>query len=248
MENKERYLELFTAMIRHIDEESGNTEFSTDLFNRFQPNISLFKSDISIKVESLYEDIKRTRYFLSNIEKKDWLEGFKFYEKIKIPDVKIELIKDYKEMKIADRENDIVEYARRIIMQLENCINTVIIVVEAHSVIESNPQRYGQLKSGSYSFYDDDGERKKIHEIGLPTKVNFIREYYQFRKNKVFYEFDVLTQMINIRNVASHRGNLSEKQRIMLAQVMDNTAEHKAKFFATYLAIYKELKDLIHAE
>ena len=245
MENKERYLELFTALIRHIDEESGNTEFSTDLFNRFQPNISLCKSDISIKVESLYEDIKRTRYFLSNIEKKDWLEGFKFYEKIKIPEVKIELIKDYKEMKIADRENDIVEYARRIIMQLENCINTVIIVVEAHSVIESNPQQYAQIKSGKFSFFNANGEQKKMHDIKFSTKMNFIREYYQL-KEKVYYEFKDFNQMLSLRNVASHRGNLTEEQRIMLAQVKENIAEYKTRFFAIYLTIFKELKDVFH--
>src|SRR5690606_28750063 len=138
-EDLRKFIEFTKTLLTQLQ---GQNEYAW-FFESFNLEIvNSFFQNGNNQLVSFYNDIKRTRYFLKHIDKNDWLEGFKYFENIIIPELKMELIKDFKEMKIADRTNDIIEYTRRLVMQLENCLNTVIEIENAHEKIVSNPTQY----------------------------------------------------------------------------------------------------------
>ena len=81
------------------------------------------------KFQSITEsDVNRIKAYLSFIDKKALNYGKVFYQNISDANLKTELIKDFKEMKIALKNDDIIEFGRRLSLQLEN------ILVASHKV------------------------------------------------------------------------------------------------------------------
>lgn len=247
MNENQKYIELFTALIQHIDVKNRNNDFSSELIAQLQSATNSNIPELNNQLVSFYNDIKRTRYFLKHIDKNDWLEGFKYFENIVIPELKMELIKDFKEMKIADRTNDIIEYTRRLVMQLENCLNTVIEIENAHEKIVSNPAQfqdnYNNLRQGKYSFFNDNDTPKELKEISLPSKLYFAKQYYSFS-----YYWIPIDEMIKIRNKASHRGEISSQEQIIMDNAKNNVSQKKAEYFGEFDKIVKRLKGLYNAE
>lgn len=243
MNENQKYIELFVALIKHIDTKNRSNEFSTELIGKLQSSINSNLPELNNQLASFYNDIKRTRYYLKHIDKNDWLEGFKYFEHIIIPELKMELIKDFKEMKIADRTNDIIEYARRLVMQLENCLNTVIEIEKAHEKIFSNPAHYmdnhNNLRQGKYSFFNDTDTPKELKEISLPSKLYFAKQYYGFS-----YYFKPVDEMIKIRNKASHRGENSSQEQKIIDGAINNVSQKKAEYFGEFDKIVNQLKAL----
>lgn len=76
------------------------------------------------KFQSITEsDVNRIKAYLSFIDKKALNYGKVFYQNISDANLKTELIKDFKEMKIALKNDDIIEFGRRLSLQLENIFN-----------------------------------------------------------------------------------------------------------------------------
>lgn len=238
----EEYTEFFMLMLEKANKEFNNDEFITKFAIAFSEKIKI-KSELKInEVNNFYEEIKRTRYFLKHIDKEAWIEGLNFYSKVKIPELKIELVKDYKEMKIADKSDEIIEYGRRLVMQLENCVNSVIELVDAWSVIQTNPNNYqddhNNLFVGNYSFFNN-GQRKEIKDISLPSKLFFVKKFYNFN-----YYWRPIDEMIKIRNKASHRGEISTQEQQILDYARNNFTSKKSEYFTAFDSIVKNLADL----
>lgn len=247
MNENQKYIELFIALIQHIDVKNRNNDFSSELIAQMQKSNNSNMPELNNQLVSFYNDIKRTRYFLKHIDKNDWLEGFKYFENIIIPELKMELVKDFKEMKIADRTNDIIEYTRRLVMQLENCLNSVIEIENAHEKIVSNPTQYqdnhNNLRQGRYSFFNDNDTPKELKEISLPSKLFFTKQYYGFS-----YFWKPIDEMIKIRNKASHRGEISSQEQIIMDNARNNVSQKKAEYFREFDKIVKQLKGLYNPE
>jgi len=238
----EEYTEFFMLMLKQANKEFNNDEFITKFAVAFYEKIKI-KSDLKInEVNSFYEEIKRTRYFLKHIDKEAWIEGLNYYSKVKIPELKIELAKDFKEMKIADKSDEIIEYARRLVMQLENSINSVIEIVDAWSVIQANPANYqddyNNLSFGNFSFFNN-GKKKELKDISLPSKLYFVKNYYNFN-----YYWKPIDEMIKIRNKASHRGEISVQEQQILDDARNNVTSKKSEYFTAFDNIIKKLVDL----
>lgn len=230
-----------------IDQEEDGW-FRKELAKRIALKKATFVSDLHFSdFHNLYLDIKRTKYFLKNIDKRDWLEGFRFYQKISSPELQSELIEDYREMKIASRANDYIEFARRVSLQIENCINYAIEMLDAYTIIKNNPSKfrdnYNDLYNGKYSFFkNDSGKRinKNINFISFTSKVFFIQQYYGF---KVYWigVYDIN----NYRNIASHRGSYDKKQQGLLKDLKDKPLIKKTNMLNAFKAII-ERTDIIH--
>jgi len=238
----EEYTEFFMLMLEQANKEFNNDEFITKFAVAFSEKIKI-KSDLKInEVNSFYEEIKRTRYFLKHIDKEAWIEGLNYYSKVKIPELKIELAKDFKEMKIADKSDEIIEYARRLVMQLENSINSVIEIVDAWSVIQANPANYqdnhNNLSVGTYSFFNN-GQRRELKDISLPSKLFFVKKFYNFN-----YYWRPIDEMIKIRNKASHRGEISVQEQQILDDARNNVTSKKSEYFTAFDNVIKNLADL----
>lgn len=252
MRENEKYLQLFTALIKHIDEKNGNSEFSSSLINAIKSSNELSKSDLNTEIITLINDIKRTKYFLKTIDKNDWIEGFKYYEKIRFPELKMELVKDFKEMKIAERQNDILEFGRYLSLQLENGLNTVIEILNGHELVNREPGKYKSkfydLKNGSFSFFQlnketKQMENKEIKSISFLSKVFFAETYYGF---KVFWT--PINEIIALRNKASHRGKENERETVIIENAKANLTLKKSEYFKEFDKIINGLKDLYNAD
>lgn len=238
----EGYIEFFMLMLEQANKEFNNDEFITKFAVAFSEKIEI-KSDLKInEVNSFYDEIKRTRYFLKHIDKEAWIEGLNYYSKVKIPELKIELAKDFKEMKIADKSDEIIEYARRLVMQLENSINSVIEIVDAWSVIQANPTNYqdnhNNLSVGIYSFFNN-GQRRELKDISLPSKLFFVKRFYNFN-----YYWRPIDEIIKIRNKASHRGEVSVQEQQILDDARNNVTSKKSEYFTAFDNVIKNLADL----
>lgn len=239
----EEYTEFFMLMLEQANKEFNKDEFITKFAIAFSEKIKI-KSDLKInEVNSFYEEIKRTRYFLKHIDKEAWIEGLNYYSKVKIPELKIELAKDFKEMKIADKSDEIIEYARRLVMQLENSINSVIDIVDAWSVIKANPANYmdknNNLTVGNFSFFLNDGKRRDLKDISLPSKLFFVKKFYNFN-----YYWRPIDEMIKIRNKASHRGEISVQEQQILDGARNNVTSKKSEYFTAFDSVMRNLADL----
>lgn len=243
MKYDKKHLDMFLTLIEKIDKDNGNNWFSASLLETLSNKTSVEVNIISAEINELHSDIKRTKYFLRHIDRTGWLEGFQYYGKIKIPELKIELVKDFKEMKIADMENDIIEFTRRLVMQLENSINCLIELIDAYAIIQKEPanfqDRYNDLHRGDYSFFSINGKKRELKEISLPSKIYFAKQYYSF--NYYWKDFD---EMVKIRNKSSHRGPMSDKEEEIVENALKNPTQKKVDYFKVFDTIMKNLKDL----
>lgn len=206
----------------------------------FKESIGKINSD-SIRfseLKNIHDDLRRTKSFLKYIDGQYWREGFNFYKKIPDVNLKIALTSDYKEMRIAESEKDYMEFVRRIILQFENVLNYLITKFDAHDIIYSNTQSYKNdsldLYTGPYGFFEPNGARKDLAKIGLPSKLNWARIFFN-----VSYSFPIWNDLTFLRNKASHRGSLSSLEVTKMEKIIDAWDQQKINTF--YSSLLKNL-------
>jgi hypothetical protein len=232
-------------LIEYIDELShlpGNQWFHDKLKSKFE---SKTKSEVHINEDAheLINELKRSKYYLKSIDRNIWKEALNYYSSILYTDLKLELIHDYKEMKIADKSDDIIEYTRRIVMQLENCLNAICILLKSHELIKVSPENYRNnstdLLKGEFSFFNSDGSAKQLSKISIQSKIYFAKQYYDIR-----YSYSDMSQMITIRNKSSHRGEYSEREKEIIDEAKKNIAAKKSSYFVCYDSFWNKMIDL----
>lgn len=233
-------LEWLLKLLSEIKKGGGNDWFWDEIYKSYCKNKVNNPVVIESDFDKVLQDLRRTKSYLQSIDKTSWLEGIIYHEKIKFPELKIELVSDYKEMKIAEKQNDIIEYTRRLVMQLENCLNSVCQVVNAYEVIKATPEKFkdkkSNLLSGDYAFFDKEGKEKPLAIISIQSKVFFVNQFYQLR-----YSYSDIQEMIVLRNNSSHRGKLKTWDAEVIKYAKQNVMERKASYFKCFDTIYKGL-------
>jgi hypothetical protein len=228
-------LEKLLLLIDEISSQGENLWFKEEIQKRHSINPDYFFS-----LNVLHQDLRRTKSFLKYIDGQYWREGFNFYKKIKDSDLKITLTSDFKEMKIAENENNILEYVRRLILQLENIFNCLISKFDAHTVIINNPNVYkdnhNNLIEGKYSFFNDDKSPKHLKDISLPTKLFWVKTYFNIN-----YTYKVWNDLTFLRNKASHRENLREEDKNKLEQIENDWDVNKTEYNKFFNSVIKQL-------
>lgn len=249
---KENLIKLL-KLIEEISSQPGNEWFKEKILSILGQRSD---SSLSPAIRSLHDDLKRTKYFLKNIDKTHHREGFNFYNKIKDFDLKSKLIIDYKEMKMALFLNDILEYARRKCIQLERGFDYVITKTNGWDVVSSNPNLYTEIivPSGNFNqtfrirdnfFKVDLNNRqqkvqKEISEIEFKTKAVYCFTYYQFDFTKYFSGFN---DIYFLRNKASH-ASLSQKDKIRIDKINAKFSEQSIFYNKMFQSYLESLKDL----
>jgi hypothetical protein len=228
--------------IAEISQLKGNEWFKERLMSKLENNGS-FKTKESIEELDILKDIKNSNYYLRSIDRKIWKEALIYYSSIKYTDLKIGLIQDYKEMKIADKNDDIIEYTRRIVMQLENCLNAICIILKSHELIKASPDKYRNnstdLLKGDFSFFNLDGSAKQLSKVSIFSKIFFAKQYYD-----IFYSYSDMNQMITIRNKSSHRGEYSEREKEIIEEAKNNIALKKSSYFICYDSFWIKMNEI----
>jgi hypothetical protein len=204
------------------------------------------------KFQSITEsDIVRIKAYLSFVDKKALNFGKEFYKEITDTNLKKELVKDFKAMKIALKNEDIVEFGRRISLQIENIYNYSLHELKVHDLINSNKEFFSKVpfkwneraKPFDYnffkSFYYYNQELKtyfpvELSKVSFNTKSVFLMFHFKFSINK----FN-LDDIYFLRNKGSHRGTLTEDEKSKLGSIINN-------FDKNYSFYYKVLFDVVN--
>lgn len=232
-------LNKLVLFIRDIARDPDNKwvvdQILTDFGNKQSPNI--IDPEIT---KDILSDIKRTRYYLKSIDKSIHNEAINYYSNIKDTSLKNKLVVDYKEMRSADKQDDLLEYARRLVLQLENLLNWTCQKLDAHQQIINNPNKYQapniDLNSGPYSFFDTKGNKKSLKKIDISVKINFCKLHFNIN-----YNFYLMNELVLIRNAASHRGILDQKELIKIENVILKQHERKCAYFSLFDSFWRKI-------
>lgn len=238
-----------------------NQQFKNELTIMFSssPSSQLQNKEENNELINHINEIKRTTYYLKAIDTNFYKEAKIFYKYYNIQNKKFlfSLCKDFKLMRIAETENNVIDYARYLILQLENVLNFIIFKIDAHTLIQNTPEKFkderNDLLEGKYSFFSFEGKAnarqwgrngrtyyEKDHtQLDIPLKMNFIRMHYSFR-----YDFKVLQEMNFLRNKASHRGEIvSDFEKIAQIKAMPFNLV-KSNYMNCFKNILENIKDL----
>jgi hypothetical protein len=232
-------LEKLLVLIDEIGKEDENLWFKMEIVNKYSKNVSKMS-----ELDELHKDLRRTKSFLKYIDGQYWREGFNFYKKISDSSLKIMLISDFKEMKISDHDNNILEFVRRLILQLENILNHLISKFDAYNVIKDNPNQFKgekfNLVEGTYSFFQENGDQKPLKNISLPSKLTWAKIYFNFN-----YSFNIWRDLTFVRNKASHRENLKAEDQLKMEEIESNWESNKIEYNKFFNSLSKQLTNHI---
>jgi hypothetical protein len=200
------------------------------------------------KFQSITEsDIDRIKAYLSFIDKKALNYGKVFYQTISDIILKNELIKDFKEMKVALKNDNIIEFGRTLSLQIENIFNFSLRQLDVHNLI-LNKLEYYQAVQPSWavtpfdffkSFFKYNNKTQQYEHLEL--------SYVTFKTKSIFlsiefnYKVDVkaLDDIYFLRNKGSHRDQLSIIEKQELQRII-------ADFDKNYSRYYKVLFDIVN--
>ena len=203
------------------------------------------------KFQSITEsDVIRIKAYLSFIDKKALNYGKVFYHNISDNNLKAELIKDFKEMKIALRNDDIIEFGRRLSLQLENIFNFSLNSLNVHNLVSTNPQQYRSVipnwpnyRGNPFNFYNsffslnrntNQYEPVELSRVSFNTKSIFLSIHFNYQVNA-----RNINEIYFLRNKGSHRDQLSPNDQQTLNQVISD-------FDKNYSFYHKVLFDVVN--
>ncbi len=202
------------------------------------------------KFQSISEsDISRIKAYLSFIDKTALNYGKKFYSKISDRNLKVELIKDFREMKIALKNDDFIEFGRRLSLQLENIFNFSLSSINVHNLISANKQQYlavipnwPNYQGEPFNFFkpffslnqhSNQYEPVELSRVSFKTKSIFL---------SIHFNYPVSSKSINeiyfLRNLGSHRDQLSPEDQLLLKNIISD-------FDKKYSSYHKVLFDVV---
>jgi hypothetical protein len=252
-EDLRKFIEFTKSLLTQLN---GNSEY-TWFFESFKTEIlnGVFQNETNInefdKFQSISQsDVGRIKAYLSFIDKKAFNYGKVFYQNISDNNLKGELIKDFKEMKIALKNDDIIEFGRRLSLQLENIFNYSLSKLNVYSLISANPQQYQSVvpnwpnyKGNPFNFYKsffsvnrntNQLEPVELSRVSFNTKSIFLSIHFNFQVN---------TRNINdiyfLRNKGSHRYLMTVNDQQKLNQII-------ADFDKNFSFYHKVLFDVLN--
>lgn len=224
--------------------------YQEEIANSFFNSQPLSSISITNKFDVVTEkDIIRVKAYLNFIDRKSINYGKEFYEDVKDIELKKVLVRDFKEMKTAIANNDIIEFGRRLSLQIENIYNASLTNIKAHELISSNKATFSNINfkwnetpnSYDYDFYKsffvfdkvkNDMIPVELSKISFNTKSIFLFSYFNFKVNK--YNLD---DIYFLRNKGSHRDKLSETDMEKLKKIFN-------RFDYNYSYYHKVLFDI----
>ncbi len=253
-EDLKKYIEFTKALLTQLYGNPKYTwffeSFNSEIISKFSQGNT--NQNVLDKFKNITEsDVVRIKSYLNFIDKNALKYGREFYREINDEPLKKELVKDYKAMKIALKNEDIVEFGRRLYLQIENIYNFSLSKLNIHNLINSNKEKYSKIsfqwsdRARSYdynfcnSFFAFNKETSEyfpveLSKISFNTKSVFLLNHFNFRINK----FN-LDDIYFLRNKGSHRGELSQDETKKLNSIKDG-------FDKNYSFYHKVLFDIVN--
>jgi len=243
--------------------------FTTDLLNSIKDKqeyswfIELFKEEIvdsffnsqailsipnTNKFDAITEkDIIRVKAYLNFIDKKAINYGKVFYKNIHSTELKTKLIEDFKEMKIALKQDDIIEFGRRLCLQIENIFNYSLNALNIHNLILENLAYYQNLQPNwaqrpfnfYQSFFDRIGQPVELSKVSFNTKSIFLTIHFNYR-----ITVQRLNELYFLRNIGSHRNQLNSQEMQDLENIKKSFDKHFSSYHETLYSIVTNINNI----
>ena len=221
--------------------------FNNEIINKYFQKENTF-SDTD-KFNSITEsDVSRIKAYMNFIDKKALNYGKIFYKSISNSTLKKELIKDYREMKIALKNDNTVEFGRRLSLQIESIFNYSLRQMDVHNLIINKLSYYkavsptwwnGKPFNFYQSFFRLNPMSNQIEPIDLSyvsfkTKSIFLSIHFNYK-----IAVTALDDIYFLRNKGSHRNQLTSQERLDLERILSN-------FDKNYSLYHKVLFDVLN--
>jgi|GEM_PF-5003724 len=225
--------------------------YKDEIANSFFNSQSIPSIPITSKFDAITEqDIIRVKAYLNFIDKKAVNYGKEFYKNIIDNELRKSLIADFKEMKIALKNDDIIEFGRRLSLQLENIFNYSLSSLDVHTLISLNPQQYTSVipdwqnyNGNPFNFYNsffsfnrntNQSEPVELSKVSFKTKSIFLSIHFNYQVNA-----KNINDLYFLRNIGSHRGQLNQHEIQQLNQIIKD-------FDKNFSYYYKVLFDVVN--
>ncbi|MDI3527798.1 MAG: hypothetical protein PWR03_1981 [Tenuifilum sp.] len=227
--------------------------FNVQIVNSFFQNGN--NTNILDKFKSITKyDIDRIKAYLIFIDKRALNYGKVFYQMISDDNLKFELIKDFKEMKIALINDDIIEFGRRLSLQIENIFNFSLKQLDVHNLILNNLPHYRAVQPEwakkpfdfhRYFFKHDNAtnqdEPKELSYVSFKTKSLFLSIEFNFKIN-----VKALDDIYFLRNKGSHRDQLSVQEKQNLERIISDFDKNYSKYYEVLFNIVNGIPNIIN--
>lgn len=237
-----------------LESKKDNPEFSwfiesfqKEIVDKFFKNIT-YTSEIDKFKDITESDIGRVKSYLNFIDRKAYNYGRVFYKDIKDDNLKKELIDDFRKMKIALKEDNIVEFGRQATIQLERIFNHSLYSLDVHNLILNDRNKYERLKFNEKStsiynmvnnFFDSNNYTNTLKPREL-SRVSFtIKSIFLTIHFKYFIEIEDMNDLYFLRNKGSHGENISQDDLNKLNLIINN-------FDKNYSYYHKVLFDVVN--
>ncbi len=118
----------------------------------------------------------------------------------------------FKEIKIALIHDDIIEFGRRLCLQVENIFNYSLSALNIHNLILGSLVYYQNLQpfwaqrpfNFHQSFFDRNGHPVEISKVSFNTKSIFLTIHFNYR-----ITVERLNELYFLRDIGSHRNQLT---------------------------------------
>lgn len=208
--------------------------YKEEIANSFFNSQAILSIPNTNKFDAITEkDIIRVKAYLNFIDRKAINYGKVFYKNIRSTELKAKLIDDFKEMKIALMQDDIIEFGRRLCLQVENIFNYSLNALNIHNLILGNLTYYQNLQPNwaqrpfnfHQSFFDRNGQPVELSKVSFNTKSIFLTIHFNFR-----ITVQRLNELYFLRNIGSHRNQLTSQE----IQNLENIKNSFDKYFSGY--------------
>ncbi len=231
--------------------------FRNEIVNNFFNNQNGISTAQTNKFDIISEqDVRRVKAYLNFIDRKAINYGKEFYGDIKELKLKKTLITDFKEMKVAIANNDIIEFGRRMSLQIENIYNASLTSLDVHKLIKSNKPFYSKVsfqwspKANIYNYdftksflYFDIKEGKtlpvELSRVSFNTKSVFLLNHFNFIVNK--FNID---DIYFLRNKGSHRDKLTEEESEKLKRIFTCFDRNYSFYYKVLLEIKNKITNI----
>lgn len=225
--------------------------FQNEIVNHFFNNQTGLSTAIANKFDIISEqDVSRVKAYLNFIDKKAINYGKEFYKNISDIELKKSLINDYKEMKVAIKNDNIIEFGRRLCLQIENIFNFSLKSLDVHNLISGNSQYYRSVRpnwnnwnGNPFNFYNsffsmnrntNQSEPTELTKVSFNTKSIFLSIHFNYQVNS-----RNIRDLYFLRNKGSHRDLLTQQELQQLNQLLKD-------FDKNYSYYHKVLFDIVN--
>lgn len=252
-EELKKFVEFSKTLLESLDQKPEYSWFFEEYQKEIITKFFVSNSGSSFnKFDSITtKDIHRIKSYLNFIDRKAINYGRVFYKNISDDQLKKDLINDFKEMKIALKQDNTIEFGRRVCLQIENAFNFSLREIDVHNLILNNKAYYQNFQPSwankPFNLYkaffmdikDLPREPRGLSEVNFKMKSLFLSAHFEYR-----FHVGTFNDLYFLRNKGSHRDKLSVDDKKKLRTILSEFDKNYSYYHKVLFDVMTGLKNL----